>query len=134
MRCIAKLFLLHPDRRMATTAALSHRTLIVLPCHCRPHTALATTMGRSSFTVIYALTTMTRANRSGTIGHYTQLHSPKCLRRLTVRWQMGLRLTCMPAFVGRSNLLRRQTTTVGPIGTQHSSGYGDAVPLPLLTA
>ena len=52
MRCIAKLFLLHSDRRMVTTTALSHRTLIVLPYHCCPHTEHATTMGRSSFTVI----------------------------------------------------------------------------------
>ena len=53
IKCIVLCSLLLPELIMATTAALSHLILIVMPFHSLPHTAHATTMGRSSFTVIW---------------------------------------------------------------------------------
>ena len=53
MRCIAKASLLDPEFTMETTAALSQRHNTVAPFHWLPHNAQATTIGASSFTVIW---------------------------------------------------------------------------------
>ncbi len=53
MRCITLTSLLQPDLSMATTAALSHQHLTVLPCHYSHHSAMPITMGSSSLTVMW---------------------------------------------------------------------------------
>ena len=42
-----------PRFTMFTTAELSHHTWTSWPCHSFPHSAVASTMGMSSFTVIW---------------------------------------------------------------------------------